>query len=139
MSPFKHSLFKIDRNPNDRTLRQYAAASCVALPLVGSAAGGAIGAGCGAAVAAALVVLAVVRPQALRMPFLGLSYATAPIGLVAGEVLGAVMFFFVFAPIGFILRATGRDPLERRFRPEAKSYWTPKRPARGAASYLRQY
>jgi hypothetical protein len=75
----------------------------------------------------------------LRLPFVGLSLATAPIGLVLGEVPTLAMYFGVVAPIGFVLRATGHDPLERRFRPDAQSYWTHKRPARNAASYLRQF
>src|SRR5687768_17400236 len=134
------ALFKIDRNPTDRTLRQFAAAACVALPLAGwLTTRGLVGVGCGATVAAVMVAAAWVRPQSLRLPFVGLSYVTAPIGLVVGEVLTLVMYFGVFAPIGFVLRLTGRDPLERRFRPEAPSYWTPKRPARDAAAYLRQF
>ena len=134
------ALFKIDRNPTDRTLRQFAAAACVALPLVGwMTTRGPAGVAVGATVAAVLVAAVWFRPQSLRIPFVGLSYATAPIGLVVGEVLSIVMYFGVFAPIGFLLRVTGRDPLERRFRPEAESYWTPKRPARNAASYLRQF
>jgi MFS family permease len=134
------SLFKIDRNPTDRTLRQFAAAACVALPPVGwMLSRSLVGVGCGAAVATVMVAAAILRPRSLRIPYVGLSYATAPIGLVVGEILTVVMYFGVFAPIGFFLRATGRDPLERRFRPEAKSYWTPKRPARSAAAYLRQF
>jgi len=134
------SLFKIDRNPNDRTLRQFAATACVALPLLGwMATRGAPGVAVGAVVAGLMVAAAWRKPQSLRIPFLGLSYATAPIGLVVGEVLTVAMYFGVFMPIGFLLRVTGRDPLERTFRPEAKTYWTPKRPARDAASYLRQY
>jgi hypothetical protein len=133
------SLFKIDRNPSNKTLRQFAAASCVALPLLGWTLGRAVGAGSGAAVAMLMVAAAIVRPQSLRLPFLGLSYATAPLGLVVGEVLAVVMYFAVFAPIGLLLRATGRDPLSRRFQPEAKTYWTPKRRAPSGARYLRQY
>jgi hypothetical protein len=134
------SLFKIDRNPNDRTLRQFAATASVALPLVGwMTTRDTSGVAVGAAVAGLMAAAAWRRPQRLRIPFLGLSYATAPIGLVMGEILTVLMYFGVFAPIGFVMKAMGRDPLERKFRPEAKTYWTPKRPARDAASYLRQY
>jgi hypothetical protein len=133
------ALFKIDCNPSDRTLRQFAAASCVALPVLGWTFGGLPGVAYGGGIAALLVAFAVARPQSLRLPFVGLSIATAPIGLVMGEVLTALMYFGVFMPIGMLLRLTGRDPLERRFRPEAESYWTPKRPARNAAGYLKQY
>ena len=134
------AIFKIDRNPTDRTLRQFAAAACVALPLVGWMTTRSLpGIAVGAMLAAAMVAAVWFRPQSLRFPFIGLSYATAPIGLVIGEILTIVMYFGVFAPIGFLLRATGHDPLERRFRPDAKSYWKPKRPARDVAAYLRQF
>jgi hypothetical protein len=136
---FQTTLFKIDKNPSSKTLRQFAAASCVALPLLGWTFGETIGLGCGVVVAKLMVAAAVARPQSLRLPFLGLSYATAPLGLVVGEILAVLMYFAVFAPIGLLLRATGRDPLARRFEPESKSYWTPKRRAPSGASYLRQF
>ena len=50
----------------------------------------------------------------------------------------AVLFFAIFAPIGWALRLSGHDPL-RRGRSEAVSYWSPARPARSRASYFKQF
>jgi hypothetical protein len=32
-------------------------------------------------------------------------------------------FYLVFAPFGIVMRMLGKDPLHRRFEPEAATYW----------------
>ena len=49
------------------------------------------------------------------------------------------LFFFMLTPVGLFFRLTGKDPLHRRFDPEASSYWTDPRPRRGKESYFRQF
>lgn len=65
--------------------------------------------------------------------FLGLSYATFPIGFAMSWVALTALFFLVITPIGLIMRIGGRDPLRLKADPEAGSYWTP-RPGRGTDS-----
>ena len=96
--------------------------------------------------AAALWVVAVVlrlagwiRPEVLRYPFLGLTLAAWPIGLVVSNVLIGVLYFVVLTPIGLALRLLGRDPLAQRFDPNASTYWEPYNPNRGPERYLRQF
>jgi hypothetical protein len=47
--------------------------------------------------------------------------------LVSPLVLGA-MFFAVFAPVGLLMRAFGRDAMCRRFEPASKTYWIERDP-----------
>jgi hypothetical protein len=47
--------------------------------------------------------------------------------VVSPLVLG-IMFFAVIAPMGALMRALGKDPLRRRFDPNAASYWVPRQP-----------
>jgi len=47
--------------------------------------------------------------------------------IVSPVVLG-ILFFIVFAPIGFIMRRFGGDPLRLRFDPGAPSYWIERSP-----------
>jgi Saxitoxin biosynthesis operon protein SxtJ len=47
--------------------------------------------------------------------------------IVSPLVLG-VMFFGMFAPMGWAMRLSGRDALKRRIEPEARSYWVERTP-----------
>lgn len=47
--------------------------------------------------------------------------------VVSPLVLG-IIFFGLFAPIGVMMRARGRDVLKRRFQAEAPSYWEDRNP-----------
>ena len=47
--------------------------------------------------------------------------------IISPVVLG-VIFFGMFAPIGWAMRRAGRDALKRRFEPEARSYWVERTP-----------
>lgn len=39
-----------------------------------------------------------------------------------------LLFYLTIAPTGLIMRLVGKDPLHRRFDPQAKSYWIERRP-----------
>jgi len=45
----------------------------------------------------------------------------------------------VLTPIGLIMRALGRDPLQRRFAPDRTTYWAHRTTERDAESYFRQH
>ncbi|MGC3966067.1 MAG: hypothetical protein QM775_01450 [Pirellulales bacterium] len=134
------ALFQINRSPDDRTLRQFAVAATVVATLAAATISRNL-LTAGIVAAAGIVACAATwrQTQIWKPIFVGLSYATAPIGLVVGELLLLVMYFGVFLPIGMVMKLLGRDPLERRFDRTAPSYWTPKRSARSTASYFRQF
>lgn len=76
----------------------------------------------------------------LLLPFYWIVTAvTLPIGIVVSFVILAVLYFCVFTPIALVFRLIGRDSLHRRFDPEARSYWTPRRPAGDVRRYFRQF
>jgi ABC-type uncharacterized transport system permease subunit len=91
---------------------------------------------------AAVAVPAIGRlsPKFLRLVFLGMSYATYPIGLVVSLAIMLVMYYLVVTPIGLLMRLLGHDPMQRRFDRGATSYWI-ERPtsAPSARQYFRQY
>jgi hypothetical protein len=143
------ALIDIHWKPTDRQLRQFGWIALVALPLAGWLFSGkpwpaeassvqcaVIGALSGVGVLAA--VLAVVRPQALRWPFIGATLVALPIGLVVGEVVLVVIYFGLFLPVSLIFRLMGRDALERRIDRRATSYWQAKAQPSGPKSYFRQ-
>lgn len=82
---------------------------------------------------AVATVLSLVSDTAALGVFLGLSYATFPIGFVMSWVALAALYFLVLTPIGMVMRSAGRDPLRLERDPDAGSYWTV-RPGRGSES-----
>jgi alpha-beta hydrolase superfamily lysophospholipase len=133
------ALFQINREPSDRTLRQFAVISMGALPTLAWMTTHDLVAVSAAAIVGGLMALTWPRPQLLKRPFVLLSLLTAPIGMVLGEVLLLVMFFGVFMPIGLLFKLLRRDPLDRKFDRSARSYWMPKAGSPDAAAYLRQF
>jgi hypothetical protein len=90
------------------------------------------------ALAAAAPLLGLASARVWRALYLGLSYATFPIGYVVSHVVLAAIYYLVLSPIGLLLRLSGHDPLARRFDPAADSYWKPHGAAPSAESYFRQ-
>ncbi len=60
-------------------------------------------------------------------------------GFIITNVVISAIYYLVFAPIGFLLRATGRDPMERQFLPPGETYWKDAEKITDAERYFRQY
>lgn len=90
-------------------------------------------------VAALGLVLAATFPRALRPAFVGLSFATYPVGLLVSTVLLAVLYFGFLGPVALVLRALGRDRLGMRFDRSRASYFQPRPPAPPRERYFRQF
>jgi hypothetical protein len=86
------------------------------------------GAGWFAAAAIAMLLVALIRPSLLA-PF---NRVWTKLALVLSKVMNPVimgiLFFLVVAPIGLLMRLTGKRPLALDFDPTAKSYWIERRP-----------
>jgi len=135
------SLIRINRNPSRRQLLVFAAAWLVFF-------------GIGAAtlfhrgrtnpaiflgtLAAAVPLAGLAVPGILRFAYLGLSYATYPIGFVVSHAVLALLYYVVLTPIGWVMKLGGYDPLRRRLEPSARSYWQERDTKKTAASYFRQ-
>ena len=145
-------LVEINFRPNERTLRQFGWIALAGFGLLALCAWQewlVFRHGLGAArepVAFALLALAgvsalfsLVFPKANAPLYVGLSLAAFPIGFVLSYVIMATLFYLVIAPVGFLMRAFGLDPMQRRMLPEATTYWVDARPARAKADYFRQF
>lgn len=133
-------MIKFDWNPSARTLRQFALAATIllaALALSAHARGRSeLSVGLLAALATATAAAGVVRPRALRLPFVLLTLAAFPIGAVLSQVALVVLFFGVITPLGLVARAIRPDWMRPDRR--AEGYWQARRRPRDPASYLRQ-
>ena len=45
------------------------------------------------------------------------------LGVVSSHIVLAVMYYFVFTPVGLVLRSLGKDPLQKNIDKNIKSYW----------------
>lgn len=84
-----------------------------------------------------LALLGVFFPPLIRPVFVGLILITYPIGWMVSHLLLGVIFYFLFLPIGLVLRWTGHDPLQLR-PPAGNSLWKSPAGKTNPASYLRQ-
>ena len=83
-------------------------------------------------------LLGVVFPKALRWLYVGLSYATYPIGFAVSHVVLAVIYYLVITPLGLAMRCFGYDPLRRRFDRARPTYWQLRRDPGAPETYFRQ-
>jgi len=144
-------LARLDWNPSTRTLRQFGFIALGAfglLALMAHQEAFMFRAGLGAArmtvtwsllgVGVVSALFSSIAPRANRLLFVGLSLVAYPIGFVVSHVLLAVLFFGLFAPIGFLLKASGKDAVQASDS-GAGTYWRKARRKRAVADYFKQY
>ncbi len=81
-----------------------------------------------AAASAILLAAALARPRVLGPANRLWMRFGLLLSRVVNPVVTAILFYFVFVPIGLFLRLRGKDPLRRRFAPGEKTYWIERRP-----------
>lgn len=77
-------------------------------------------------------------PRFLKPIFVGWMILVFPIGWLVSRVILLLLYFGLFAPVGFALRAFGHDPLRLR-KPQGDSYWEPKTQQTSLRRYLKQF
>jgi len=136
------AVIKLNRNPPDRELRQFAIIFflfCVVVAAIAYFRGS-------VNVAAAVLTIGVLtgaigylRVAFVRPIFLGWMYAAYPIGWVVSHTVLAIVFYLIVTPVGWLMRRLRYDPLERQFESSAKTYWTPIEARADKTSYFRQF
>jgi hypothetical protein len=84
-----------------------------------------------------LAASGLISPAIIRPLYIGLLWLTYPIGFVFSYVLLFTVYFFIFAPVGALVRVF-HDPMARRFDHGASSYWTAHEPD-SLDRYFRQF
>lgn len=92
-----------------------------------------------AALAGLAAIFSLVYPKANLPIYVGLSVVAFPIGLVVAYVILGVLFFALITPVGLFFKLTGRDPLKRKFEPEATTYWESAKTSPPVESYFKQF
>ena len=91
------------------------------------------------ALAALAGLLAAAAPAGLRPLYIALSVVSLPIGWVVSHAVLALVYYGILTPIGLVMRLCGRDPLCRKFDPQARSYWVDRPAPRDVKRYFRQF
>ena len=81
-----------------------------------------------------------VPPRVLALTGIGFGLvlaACSTFSAKAGE--GIYDFYLVFAPLGWLMRVRGTDPMNRKFDKSAASYWIEHDPSGEASRYFRQF
>jgi len=77
---------------------------------------------------AVFLIAAILAPKVLGP----LNQAWTALGIVlhkiSSPIILGILFYFVFAPFGWLLRRMGKDFLRLRRAPESDSYWIPRQP-----------
>lgn len=145
-------LLEIDWKPDDRTLRQFGFIALFGFSFLAAIAWfevlifsfglgewRPVVAGTFAALGAIATLFSLVAPRANLPIFIGLTVLAYPIGFVLSYLIMGFLFFGMITPLGLVFRLIGKDPMNRRFEPEATTYWSDPRPRRGKESYFRQF
>jgi len=82
---------------------------------------------------------AALSPMAGRTLYRGWMFAALPIGWTISHLILGVVFYAVMTPLGLLMRATGKDPMDRRFDRAARTYWIPHRQETDPKRYFRQF
>ncbi|TVQ63129.1 MAG: hypothetical protein EA378_02225 [Phycisphaerales bacterium] len=137
-------MIEFDRDPSARVLMLFAPVPLVFGVALGLALGLGVGLGWlalmmtgGLGLAASLVFLLI--PPVRRPMYVGWMLATVPASWLISHALLAAVYYLVLTPIGLVMRAIGRDPLERAIRPDAPTYWVERAPTPDAKRYFRQF
>ena len=146
------SMLRVNWRPDRRQLRWFGGMALVAFGAFGawvffrgSIFGFGLGAGAARATGVILWVLgggcgmlAALAPKYLRGLYVVLMAAAIPIGFVVSHAVIALLFYVIVTPLALFLRLRGRDPLCRRFDPDAETYWVPRKPTTDVRRYFRQ-
>jgi len=138
------AIIDINWNLGSRELRQFAG---LWFPAFGGVIGGIVAWHTGSLPVAVAVWIAtvllslamLVAPGLARPLYVALACLAFPVGWLVSHVLLVMIYYLVFTPIGLAVRLFGRDPLQRKFVPSAKTYWVPHTLDDDRARYFQQF
>jgi hypothetical protein len=136
------SAVKVNWNPTRRELRMFSLSALASFGILAGLAYGKTGAPAAAIIITVGLLIGVIgcaAPAAIRPVYLGWMGAVFPIAWLMSHAILAVVFYFVFTPVGLLMRALGRDPMKRSFDRAAKTYWLARPSDESVGRYFRQY
>ncbi|MDH5512699.1 MAG: SxtJ family membrane protein, partial [Gammaproteobacteria bacterium] len=80
------------------------------------------------AVGALLLLWSFVHPGSLRLIFRGWMALAAVLGWINTRIILGLVYYLIMLPTGFVMHMLRRDPMARRFNPDAATYRVPSKP-----------
>jgi Saxitoxin biosynthesis operon protein SxtJ len=112
--------------PTPRVLRQFAGAWLIFFFVLSATALGKkhnAPLSCAFAIVALFGIVGLIKPGAVRVPFIVSSVVAYPVGWLMSQIILAAMFYGVITPVGLFWRIRGRDPLQLRGQPKQPTFW----------------
>ena len=86
-----------------------------------------------------LGLVGVCVPPLLRWVYVAWMVVVFPIGWCVFQAMLAILYFAVIWPLGLLMKAQGRDPLQLRTDPNATTYWNERPQSDDPRRHFRQY
>ena len=86
-----------------------------------------------------LYILSRISVALIKPIYLGMILLTFPIGWVVSHLMMALFYYGIITPVALLFRLLNRDPLCRRYEPNADTYWLQCKKKRPAKDYFRQF
>ncbi len=86
-----------------------------------------------------LGLVGVCVPPLLRWVYVAWMVVVFPIGWCVFQAMLAILYFAVIWPLGLLMKALGRDPLQLRSDPHATTYWNERPQSDDPRRHFRQY
>lgn len=86
-----------------------------------------------------LFVLSRISPTLIKPVYLCLVILTFPIGWVVSHLIMVVFYYGIITPVAIMFKITGRDPLNRKYDPQAQTYWIEYKHKRSDKDYFHQF
>ena len=138
------ALVSLNVSPSDKQLRDFGFISLIMCFVIGLLLLGldkipAIGFMVFCLVGVLLYLLSRISVALIKPIYLGLIVLTFPIGWVISHLMMALFYYGIITPVALLFRLINRDPLCRKYEPDADTYWIPCQKKRPAKDYFRQF
>jgi hypothetical protein len=87
----------------------------------------------------AMFVLSRISAALIKPLYLAMMIVTFPIGWIISHLVMGLFFYVIVTLIAVLFKITGRDPLCRKFDPQADTYWLTYKHKRSAKDYFHQF
>ena len=86
-----------------------------------------------------MFVLSRISDALIKPVYLAMVILTFPIGWIISHLVMGLFFYVIVTLIAVLFKIIGRDPLYRKFDPQADTYWLTYKHKRSAKDYFHQF
>ena len=138
------ALVSLNLSPSDKQLRDFGfigfiMCAVIGLLLFGLAKIPTIGFMIFCLVGVVLFVLSRISAVLIKPIYLGMIVLTYPMGWLLSHLMMALFYYGIITSVALFFRLINRDPLCRRYKPEADTYWMRCKKKRPIKDYFRQF